>query len=262
MPNIEKHAPGTFSWVELATTDQNAAKGFYTSLFGWAANDTPIGPNDLYTIFRIDSRDAAAGYTMRADEREMGIPSHWNLYIAVANADESAKRAGELGAKVLAAPFDVMDAGRMAVIQDPTGAIFQLWQAKRNQGIGIAGAEGTLCWADLSTPDPARAKPFYEGLFGWKISLGQNDTSGYLHLQNGEEFIGGIPPASQRPAGAPAHWLLYFWVGDVDACAAKAKDLGAAIYLPPMTIPNVGRMAIVADPQGAVFAIFNSTRQG
>jgi uncharacterized protein len=262
MPNIDKHAPGTFTWVELATTDQNAAKSFYMSLFGWAENTQPIGPNDFYTIFKIDGRDAAAGFTMREDERKMGVPPHWNLYIAVADADQSAKRAAELGGKVLAPPFDVMDAGRMAVIQDPTGAIFQLWQPKRNQGIGIAGAEGTLCWADLSTPDPARAKPFYEGLFGWKISASPNDTSGYLHLQNGEEYIGGMPPASARPPDAPPHWLLYFFVSDVDASAAKAKQLGAAIHMAPMDIQNVGRMAILADPQGAVFSIFGAPKPG
>jgi len=258
MPNVDQHAPGTFTWVELATTDQTAAKSFYMSLFGWTENTQPIGPNDFYTIFKINGRAAAAGYTMRADERAMGIPSHWNLYIAVANADESAKQAAELGAKVLAPPFDVMDAGRMAVIQDPTGAIFQLWQAKRSQGIGVTGVEGTLCWADLSTSDPDRAKTFYASLFGWKISLGQDDMSDYLHLQNGEEYIGGIPPASQRPPGAPPHWLVYFFVTDLDASVAKAEELGASVHMGPMTIPNVGRMAVVADPQGAVFSLFGA----
>lgn len=259
MPNIDHHAPGTFTWIELATTDQNAAKEFYSSLFGWNINDMPIGPNDVYTVFRIDGRDAAAGYTMRADEKAMGIPPHWNLYIAVASVDEAVKKVPDLGGKVITPPFDVMDAGRMAVIQDPTGAFFQLWTANRSQGIGIAGVEGTLCWADLNTSDPDRVKTFYEGLFGWKISAGEDNT-GYQHLQSGEEYIGGIPPASTLPPGVPPHWMVYFFVNDVDAATAKAEGLGAKVHMPPMTIEKVGRMSVVADPQGAIFALFSALK--
>jgi predicted enzyme related to lactoylglutathione lyase len=261
MPNIDHHGPGTFTWIELATTDQTAAKGFYASLFGWSISDTPIGPNDLYTIFKIDGREAAAGYTMRPDEQMLGVPPHWNLYIATDDVDASAKRATDLGGKVVAPPFDVMDAGRMAVIQDPTGAMFCLWKANKSEGIGINGVDGTLCWADLNTPNPDRAKTFYEGLFGWKISLGEKDMSGYLHLQNGEEYIGGIPPAGSLPPGVPPHWMIYFLVSDVDAAAGKAKTLGGAMHMPPMTIAEVGRMAVLADPQGASFAIFTPSRK-
>jgi len=157
---------------------------------------------------------------------------------------------------VLAPAFDVFDAGRMAVIQDPTGAVFIVWQAKRNTGIGIAGEPGTLCWADLSTGDPERAQKFYSDLFGWHISPGEKDPSGYLHIKNGERFIGGIPPAHVRDPNSPPHWLIYMYVADVDASAAKAKALGANSYVPPMSIDGVGRMAILADPQGAVSAIF------
>ena len=96
----------------------------------------------------------------------------------------------------------------MAVIQDPTGAVFNIWQPKSHQGLGVTAVPGTLCWADLSTPNVEGAKPFYESLFGWKISPGEKDTSGYLHIQNGEQFIGGIPPAQFRSPNAPPHWLL------------------------------------------------------
>jgi predicted enzyme related to lactoylglutathione lyase len=157
-------------------------------------------------------------------------------------------------------PFDVMDLGRMAVIQDPTEAHFCVWQARKNTGIGIAHVAGTLCWADLSTPDAKRASDFYSALFGWQIMADEKDKSGYLHIKNGEHFIGGIPPAAHRPPGVPPHWLAYFWVDDVDASAAKAKQMGANLYVAPMTIENVGRMAVIADPQGAVFAIFNSPK--
>lgn len=129
-------------------------------------------------------------------------------------------------------------------------------QAKKSQGIGITGVDGALCWADLSSPDPESARKFYTDLFGWKISPGEKDTSGYLHIQNGEDFIGGIQASAMRNPNAPPHWLPYFLVADVDASAAEAKEQGAAIHLAPMTVENVGRMAVLADPQGASFAIF------
>ena len=138
---------------------------------------------------------------------------------------------------------------------DPTGAHFSVWQPKTHHGTGIGGVPGTFCWADLSTPDPGAAIPFYKAVFGWEISSGQDD-SGYLHIKNGETPIGGIPPAKFHNPQAPAHWMLYFYVTGCDASAAKAKELGGRLYMEPMTIEKVGRMAIVADPQGAVFALF------
>lgn len=260
MTNIDKHAPGSFCWIELATTDQAVAKNFYSALFGWSANDTPMGPGEFYTIFRLNGRDAAAGYTLRPDQRAQHVPPHWMPYISVENADASAATAQQLGGKVVAGPFDVMDAGRMAVIADPTGAFFCLWQASRNTGIGIAQVHGTLCWADLSTPDASRAETFYSGLFGWNFMRDEKDPSGYLHIKNGEHFIGGVPPAKHRQPGVPPHWLAYFQVDDVDVTANKAKEMGAKLYLPPTSMEGVGRMSVIADPQGAVFSIFKSAR--
>jgi hypothetical protein len=259
MPQVDKHAPGDFCWIELGTTDQNAAKTFYGSLFGWTPNDMPMGEAGVYTIFRMNGRDCAAGYKMGKDETAQHVPPHWNLYIAVENADATAAKATALGGKVLAPAFDVMDAGRMAVIEDPTGAVFTIWQAKRNAGIGVVGEPGAFCWADLSTPDSERAKQFYAGLFGWQLETGEKDPSGYLHIKNGAKFIGGIPPAQHRDPKTPPHWLIYFAVADVDVSAAKAKQMGARFYVEPMSIEGVGRMAVMADPQGAVSAIFKES---
>jgi hypothetical protein len=260
MTNIDKHPAGSFCWIELHTSDQNAAKKFYGSLFGWTPQDMPMGPNDFYTIFKLQGRDAAAGCSLRPDETSMGVPPHWLIYIAVDDVDAAAPKAEKLGGKILAPPFDVMDAGRMAVVQDPTGAVFCLWRANKNAGIGIAQVHGTLCWADLSTPDPQRGSEFYSGLFGWHIAADPKDPSGYLHIKNGEQFIGGVPPTLHRQVGVPAHWMAYFQVDDVDATASKAKELGANLYLPPTTMEGVGRMSVIADPQGAVFSIFKSAR--
>jgi predicted enzyme related to lactoylglutathione lyase len=258
MANVDKNPAGTFSWIELATTDQNAAKTFYTSLFGWAVTDNPMGPGEFYSIFKLNGRDAAAGYTLRKDQREHGVPVHWSLYISVDNADDSAKKATQAGGTVLMPPFDVMDQGRMAIVQDPTGASFCMWQPKKSQGIGIHGENGALCWADLSTPDPDRASKFYSAVFGWKVEKGQNDPSGYLHIKNGEHFIGGIPPA--HGGNTPPHWLIYIMVADVAGTAAKAASLGGKVLMPAQDMAGVGTWAILADPQGAVFAVFKSAR--
>jgi uncharacterized protein len=260
MTHIDKHPAGSFCWVELATSDQTAAKKFYGALFGWTPNDSPMGPGEFYTIFKLDGRDAAAGYTLRPDQVAQHVPPHWMLYIQVDSVDASATKVPQLGGKTVVAPFDVMDAGRMAVIQDPTGAYFCLWQPTKSAGIGIHSVHGTLCWGDLSTSDTASAQKFYSGLFGWKFESGEKDSSGYLHIKNGEHFIGGLPPAKHLQPGVPPHWLAYFLVDDVDATANKAKEMGAKFFVPPMTMEGVGRMAIVADPQGAVFAIFKSAR--
>jgi uncharacterized protein len=259
MANVDKHPAGSFCWIELATTDQNAAKTFYTSLFGWAVTDNPMGPGDFYSMFKLNGRNAAAGYTLRKDQRELGVPVHWNLYIAVDNADATAKLAAQAGGTVLMPPFDVMDEGRMAVIQDPTGAVFSIWQPKKTAGIGIAGEPGALCWADLGTPDPDRAGKFYSAVFGWKLEKGEKDPSGYLHVKNGEHFIGGIPPA-QPGSKMPPHWLMYIMVADVAATAAKGAKLGGKILMPAQDMAGVGTWSILADPQGAVFAIFKSAR--
>lgn len=219
-----------------------------------------MGPDEVYTLFKLDGRDAAAGYTLRQEQKAAGVPPNWILYVAVASADESTAKAKSLGGTVVMGPFDVMGMGRMSVLQDPTGAHFCIWQAMSQPGIGIADVPGTLCWADLSTPDVERASAFYSSLFGWQIVKDEKDPSGYLHIKNGEAFIGGIPPTKHRQAGVPPHWLPYFMVSDVDAVAETAKQGGANLCMPPTSMENVGRMSVMFDPQGAAFAIFKSAR--
>ena len=256
MPEIQKHTPGSFCWFELATTDQDAAKQFYGSLFRWDAQDSPMGPDSFYTMFSLAGRHTGAAYSLNKEMLDRGIPPHWMVYIAVDNADDTARRAKELGAKVIAEPFDVFTFGRMAVLQDPTGAHFSIWQPKQHPGTGIRGVDGTACWVDHQSTDPAKAADFYRALFGWTIQAGEHDPSGYLHIQNGKEFIGGIPPVMENTKQAPPHWLIYFETSDCDTSAKKAEQMGASLYLPPMTIPNVGRMSVIADRQRAVFAVF------
>jgi len=256
MPTREQFAPGEFCWIELATSNQNAAKSFYAALFGWTANDVPIGPSDFYSLMELQGRVAAGAYTMRPDEQAAGLPSHWKLYVAVTSADDAEKRAEELGAKIIDPAFDIRDRGRTAVFHDPSGAPFYVWQPNKRSGLGVTGEPGAFCWAELITPDLARAKTFYEGLFGWKLMPGQDKDSGYLHIVNGKNYIAGVPPAHANSASEPPHWLIYFAVADVDKTFQRAKELHARILLRPMDFEGVGRVAMLADPQGAVFALF------
>jgi predicted enzyme related to lactoylglutathione lyase len=257
MTTVSAPTPGSFCWIELATSDQPAAKNFYQHLFGWTATDNPMGPGEIYTIFQLKERDSAAAYTLRPDQRQRGVPVHWSLYIAVADCDESAKRAAELGGTVLMPPFDVMSAGRMAVIHDPAGAVVSLWQAKQHSGVLVQNEEGAFCWADLLTRDREKAVAFYTALLGWTI---EKEGDGYYHIKNGEHHIGGMPPSQSLPPGTHTHWSIYFHTEDCVAKTSQAKALGARIYMPNMKIEGVGTMSVVEDPQGATFCLFEKAR--
>ncbi|HUJ23604.1 MAG TPA: VOC family protein [Bryobacteraceae bacterium] len=256
MSIVDKHAPGCFCWVELGTTDAKAAKSFYGGLFGWQPNDMPMGPDQFYTMLRINGKDVGAMYELDKNMREMGIPPHWMQYVAVSSADESAARVEPLGGKVMKGPFDVFDAGRMAVIQDPTGAVFCLWQANRNTGIQMAGEPGTLCWSELATNDKPKAIDFYIKLFGWSMKTNPADPFQYTEISNQGRPMGGILKIEKEWGDVPPNWMPYFLVANCDAGAEKAKQTGGTVKIGPMDIPNTGRFAVIGDPQGAVFAIF------
>jgi predicted enzyme related to lactoylglutathione lyase len=211
----------------------------------------------VYTIFRLQGRDCSAACTLAEGHQRQGVPPHWALYISTGNVDDSTKRAAELGGAVVGGPFDVATNGRMSVIKDPTGAIFSLWQPNQSPGIGIAGENNTFCWADLNTPDRDVGKKFYSGLFGWTMTPGGGkDESGYWHIRNEEQMIGGSPPPEVLPPGVPPHWMIYYLVADCAASTDKAASLGARVFVPPMTIEGAGVMSVLADPQGAAFALF------
>ena len=256
MADIDSLPPGSFCWPELATSDQKAGTAFYAKLFGWSQNDNDMGPAGVYSIFQMRGRDVAAAASLRPEEKQHGVPPHWNTYISVANADAVVKRATELGARVLAPPFDVMDAGRMAVVADPTGAVFQVWQANKHVGTRIQGENGSLCWSELYTRDTKAAESFYKQLFGWSAKVGTAPPGEYTEFSVGGKAIGGMLAIQAEWGQMPPNWVPYFMVANCDASADKAKSLGANVGVKPTDIPNVGRFAMIADPQGATFAIF------
>ena len=255
MQEVPKYRPGTFCWVELATTDPAAAKNFYTQLFGWDYEDKPMGPEGAYTMLRLDEKEVGGLYELMPDLKAQGIPPHWLSYVSVTSADESAEKAKAEGATVLNGPFDVFTVGRMAVVQDPTGAVFALWQGMDHKGAGLYNAPGSFCWNELGTNDTKRAGEFYSNLFGW----GRDEMTGgpieYTMFKNGDRSAGGMYKITPEMGPIPPHWLVYFAVDDCDAKVQKATELGANVMKPADDIPEIGRFAILTDPQGAAFAL-------
>lgn len=248
-----RYTPGTFCWTDLTTTDQEAAKAFYGGLFGWEAEDMPVGDGVYYSMQRVDGKDVAAISPQQQQQRDAGVPPLWNSYISVENADAVADRARELGATVHAPPFDVMEAGRMAVIQDPQGAHFLLWQANRHIGAALVNTPGALSWNELASPDLDASKEFYSSLFGWTVEPFEGSPQPYLTIKNGEANNGGIRELDSP--GPPPHWLVYFAIDDIDQSLAKVEQLGGVKHAGPMDI-GIAKIAVVADPQGAIFALY------
>jgi predicted enzyme related to lactoylglutathione lyase len=239
--------------VDLTTTDQAAAKEFYSGLFGWEAEDMPVGEGVFYSMQRLRGKDVAAISAQAQQQRDAGVPPTWNSYVSVEDADAVAERAGQLGANVHAPAFDVLDSGRMAVIADPQGAFFMLWQPRRHFGAALVNEPGTFVWNELNTPDPEAALPFYSDLFGWQIEPFEASPEPYFAIKNGESPNGGIRELAQPDA--PPHWLVYFGVEDIDEAIASVQELGGSKLVGPLDI-QIAKIAVVHDPQGAVFALY------
>ena len=261
MQEVPDYKPGTFCWVELGTTDGKAAKNFYTQLFGWDYDDLPMGPDSVYTMLKLDNKEVGALFELLPDMRAQGVPPNWLSYISVANVDESAEKAKAEGATLLKEPFDVMTVGRMAVVQDPTGAVFALWQAKDHKGAGIYNVPNSFIWNELGTRDTQKAGEFYSKVFGWAQEGFPGSPVEYTVFKNGDRGAGGMYQITPEMGPVPPHWLVYFAVDDCDAKVQKATGLGARVMKPAEDIPGVGRFAILIDPQGAAFAILKPEPQ-
>ncbi len=256
---VSKHSPGTFCWVELSTSDQAAAKKFYSQLFGWGIHDLPIGPDSVYTMLQIKGKDVGALSQLDKDLLSQGIPPHWLSYVSVESADEAAKAVTAAGGKVMMEPFDVFDSGRMTVAQDPTGANFGIWQSRNHIGAQIHNENNSMCWHELATSDTTEAKNFYTKVFGWNAVTKEYGPTVYTEFYLGEpaegKAIGGMLQMGAEWGKMPSHWMVYFAVGDCEAAVEKAQSLGATIMVSPTDVPNVGRFALIQDPQGAFFSV-------
>jgi len=253
MPERKSYASGTPNWVDVQTTDTAAAKQFYGELFGWVFDDRPIDEANgvYYSMATLNGLDVGAIAPL-GDQAAAGVPPHWNSYVSVDDIEATVAKVASAGGTVLAPPFDVMDAGRMAVIQDPTGAVLLLWGAKNHIGAALVNEPGAFSWSELVTPDVPKAAAFYKQIFGWGTETHGEGAGAYTEFTlDGSSLAGAMNPPIP---GIPPMWGIYFSVADTDATVAKAKALGAAVFMGPMDI-EPGRFAVLADPQGAMFNV-------
>jgi uncharacterized protein len=262
MATRTSHSTGTFSWVDLQTSDPEAAKTFYSELFGWELEDMPTDQEGVvYSMAKLGGEYCSAIAPLPPGAQ---MPPHWNSYVTVESADATAERARELGGTTPMEPFDVMEAGRMAVIQDPTGALVLVWEARQHPGAGRVNDPGCFTWNELATTDQDTASKFYGDLFGWTFEDQDAGPAGtYRTIKNGDRMNGGIRLLSEQEtqAGVPPNWLVYFTTEDIDASVAKVGELGGAVLAPPMQLPMGSRIAVVGDPQRAAFALFEGEVQ-
>jgi predicted enzyme related to lactoylglutathione lyase len=255
MAEITKYAPGTPSWVDLGAPDIDAAAEFYSELFGWDIQEAgPVEETGGYRMCMLRGQPVA-GLGPQMDPSG----SWWSSYVTVDDADGTAKAVEAAGGNVMAAPFDVLTAGRMGIFADPVGASFAVWQARDHIGAGIVNEPGTLTWNELWSRDTKAAASFYEQVFGWKAETHDMGGMSYTEFHLGDNAIAGMQPVPESvPAEAPSSWLVYFAVADCDASVTKIEALGGAIVMPALSIP-IGRFAVATDRGGATFAIIQMT---
>jgi predicted enzyme related to lactoylglutathione lyase len=259
MPTKTEYEQGTPCWVDLQTTDQSAAKEFYASLLGWSYDDQPMPQGGTYSMALVNGDTVAAIAPMPPGAPE-GMPPMWNTYIAVDDVDATVEKVGPAGGQVFMPPTDIGDAGRMAFVADPTGAVVGLWQANQHIGSTLVNEQGAPIWHELITDKPDSALSFYEAVLGVtrsSVEMGPGQT--YHMLKVGDTQVGGCmePPME----GIPNYWHVYFAVPDADATAAKAAAEGGNVTVEPFDIPSVGRSAVLTDPQGAVFSVLTPAAQ-
>jgi hypothetical protein len=244
------YAPGTPIWTDLSSADVDAARRFYQELFGWTT-DEPAGPEyGGYAMFRNNGKVVAGSGPVM----EGGHPA-WSTYMKSDDAAATTQKVRDAGGQVVVEPMAIPNSGSMAVYRDPTGAFFGIWQPGGHNGADVFNEPVSMAWNELGTRDVEAAKRFYGAVFGW-TSKGDD----YTEWQIEGRTIGGANDIQKigMPDSVPPHWLVYFAVKSADATADRAKELGGAVNMPATDIPNMGRFAVLADPQGAVFAVFSS----
>ena len=261
MGTRDSYPHGTFCWIDLASSDQEGSKKFYGELLGWDFEDNPVGDGQTYSL-GSDSRNGkqvAAIFTMNQEMQKLGVPSYWQSYISVENVDEMVKSCRDAGATINMEPFDVFDVGRMAVIQDPSGARVNFWQPKTHVGAAFVNDPHAWCWNELDTYDLPKAKEFFTKILGWEYQE-QSEPAPYTGIMNKGKANGGMLDISGmcKAEEVPPHWKVYFNVANLDDSLKKVEDLGGKQLMDPMD-PGVGRFCVIQDPQQAVLALIQLT---
>jgi predicted enzyme related to lactoylglutathione lyase len=243
---------GSFCWIELVTTDLPASKVFYGSLFGWTSTDELLD-GVPYSILTVGDREVGGMTALSKEAKRSGTPSYWFSYVAVEDAEAIATKAAKLGGKTVLGPLQ-MGPASVAVLEDSTGAVFGLWQSLDTTGTFDEGQANAVSLNELTTPDVESAGRFYAGLFGWREVAGEGSALPYKTFAMGEKIVAGMLQGT-GPSKADAGWTVYFSVSDVARTIEKADYLGAKVLVPLHETPEVGRLAVLADPGGAVFAV-------
>ncbi|MGW1373605.1 VOC family protein [Streptomyces sp. NPDC002446] len=252
---ITEPAPGAPCWVELGTSDVDAAKVYYRQVFGWRAETDPRAEAGGYTVLYLGAAPVAALAPLSVP----GQPTAWTVSFATRDADALAATVTRAGGRQVKAPADVFDLGRFAVLADPEGAVFEVWQARSFAGAAVLSAPGSLGWVELATRDEEAAKAFYTGVFGWTVGTHEDYPQWGL---DGADFGGMSALDEFYPEDVRAHWLPYFAVADVDETAARAAESGGMLLVPPTDVPDGPRIAVIRDPQGASFGIHRVGTEG
>ena len=260
MPKIGSYKQGTPSWIDLSTSDQEAAKGFYANLFGWDYEDNAVGNGQFYSMAKVGESAAAAIATQQPEEAEQGVPPHWNVYITVDDVDKVGERAPELGGTVLAGPFDVFDAGRMIVVRDPVGAVIMFWQPIQHIGAEVRDEHGALTWTLVLTTDKDATASFYSELLEIEVikdAMPAPDGGTIHQLAVSGEPVASIMTMPQQlvDMGVPAHWEVYFRVDDVQEVCDSAAAIGGQVFMGPADMGPIGKIGYLQDPQGAQFGV-------
>ena len=255
---VSGYPDGIFCWADLATTDQAAAKRFYSSLFGWSAVDVPISEGDVYSLMQIDGKRVAGIGPQPPDMQSQGIPSFWAVYVKHDDADAVAEKISAAGGTLMMPPMDVMEEGRMVMAQDPTGAAFGVWQPNRHTGAEVVNSPNSLVWTELYSPNLKAARQFYGDVFGWNF---EDDGSGYVTAGLNGRRHAGMMTLTPEMGNMPPNWTAYFMVDDIKAATDKVKELGGNVLMPNVSAGEVGTFSVVQDPQGAVFHIIQLNGQ-
>ena len=295
MPERDGYIAGVPCWVDASEPDPEAAVDFYGGLFGWEFKDTmPPSSEGKYFIARGEATSSSI-FDASGDRRggevaavrsipEAAPPTAiWNTYFWVDSADEAASKVREAGGGIVVEPFDFMDACRMAVFTDPEGAAFGVWEAKEHKGAGLVNDPGAVVFNGLNTRDVEGAKSFYGSVFGWETGSIGGGAEGWTLPGYGdwlerehhpdlrkqmaeagapegfEDIVGAVIPIPDDQPDTPPHWSVTFATDDTDATAAKARELGGEVIVPPFDAPSSTdtytiRLTVISDPQGATFS--------
>lgn len=252
MTVMKEYPDGIFCWVDLSSTNPEEAKAFYAGLFGWEIEDRPTDMGPVYTMLMIEGKAVAGLGPLSPDLQAQGVPSFWSAYVKSDDADGVAARVAEAGGMVMMPPMDVMSEGRLMMAQDPTGAMFGVWQPRQHIGAQLMNLPNTLVWTELQTRNVAQAQAFYAHVFGWS---GETDANGYtVFVKNGQRHAG-MMQMDENWGDVPPNWAIYFMVTDLDATTTQAQALGGRVLVPSMPAGEMGNFAVLQDPYGAVFTV-------